>query len=383
VKAGTLGESEVRRLEKEACPSCGSCQGLYTANTMACLTETMGLSLPYCGATPAVLNLKLRLAYESGQRVVQLVRKNIRPRDIVTANALRNAIAVDMALGGSTNSVLHLMAISQEADAGLSLDDFDRMSRTIPRICDLRPGGEFFLEDLYAAGGIPAVLKRLLPKIKDRPTVSGLTIRQIARQARVTHDDVIRPIDRPYHPEGGLAVLYGNLAPEGCVVKQSSISKEMLTFKGKAKVYESEEAGMQAILGGKIKAGDVVIIRYEGPAGGPGMKEMLAPTAALVGMNLHQSVALITDGRFSGGTRGPCIGHVTPEAARGGLIAYLKDGDEIVIDIPKRKIEARLGGKVLKQRKSKIRPVRKPVTGYLARYSKAVGPASYGAVFSR
>ena len=381
-KAGKMTEEERSYLEMEACPSCGSCQGLYTANTMACLTESMGLSLPYCAATPAVLSRKVRIAYESGQCIVSLVKKGIKARDIVNKKALKNAVRVDMALGGSTNTVLHLMGIASEANVDLKLSDFDEISKVTPHICNLRPGGEYFMEDLGIAGGIPAVMKRLIDKIDDNITVSGKRVKEIARQAVIFDNDIIRPLNKAYHKQGGIAVLFGNLAKDGCVVKQSAVDKDMLSFRGKAKVFNSEENAMKSILEGKIKKGDVVVIRYEGPRGGPGMREMLSPTSAIVGMGLHKHVALITDGRFSGGTRGPCIGHIAPEAAAGGLIAYLKDGDEIVIDMKKRKIDVNLSSEEIEERKKsmKILPL-KVKSGYLYRYSKLVGSASKGAVY--
>jgi len=355
---------------------------MYTANTMACLTEAMGLSLPYCAATPAVLNRKTRIAYESGQRIVELVKKDIKGKDIISQKSLENAIRVDMALGGSTNTVLHLMAIANEAGISLSLKDFDRISKKTPHLCNMRPGGEDFMEDLYYAGGIPALLKRLISRMNDVPTVSGKTFVKIVKKARIDNQDVIRPLSKPYHKEGGIAVLYGNLAEEGCVVKQSAVDNDMLSFVGHARIFNSEEKGMRAILGGKIKKGDVIVIRYEGPAGGPGMREMLFPTSAIVGMGLHEDVALITDGRFSGGTRGPCIGHVSPEAAAGGLIAYLKEGDEISIDIPKRRIQAKLSKSEIEERKKRIKILPPKIkVGYLYRYSQMVTSASTGAVF--
>jgi len=381
-KAGKIDEAERAFLERAACPSAGSCQGLYTANTTACLIETMGLSLPFCGTTPAVMADKKRIAYESGQKIVELVRKNIRPRQIVNRRALENAVTVDMALGGSTNTVLHLMAIAKEAQVDLDLNDFDRISRRTPHISNLRPGGDYFMEDLHYAGGIPAVLKVLGSLIKDNITVSGKRIKHIAQAAVIFDKEVIHSRHNPYHKEGGIAILWGNLASEGCVVKQSAVDKEVMRFEGKARVFNSEEEAMGAILGGKIKKGDVVVIRYEGPAGGPGMREMLAPTSAIVGMNLHKSVALITDGRFSGGTRGPCVGHIAPEAARGGLLAYLKDGDIINIDIPRRKIEVRLTQNEIEKRKKEIKILPPKIkTGCLSRYSKIVSSASQGAVF--
>ncbi len=381
-KEGKITEEERCRLEIEACPSAGSCQGLYTANTTACLIEAMGLSLPFCAATAAVLSRKRRIAYESGRVIVSLVKKNIKIRDIVNKTALENAIRVDMALGGSTNTVLHLMAIAKEAGVEITLKDFDRISRTTPHISNLRPAGDYFMEDLDYAGGIPAVLKRLLPKLKDNITVSGKSIKEIARSAVIFDEDIIRPLSNPYHKEGGIAILWGNLAEQGCVVKQSAVDSDMLKFSGYAQVFNSEEEAMKAILGGKIKKGSVIVIRYEGPSGGPGMREMLAPTSAIVGMGLHKHVALITDGRFSGGTRGPCIGHISPEAKEGGLIAYLKDGDRISIDIPKRKLYVDLNKEEIDRRKKEMKILPSKVkSGYLYRYSKMVTSASEGAVY--
>ncbi|MCD6540074.1 MAG: dihydroxy-acid dehydratase [Candidatus Omnitrophica bacterium] len=381
-KKGEINEKERQILEMEACPSPGACQGLYTANTTACLIETMGISLPLCATTPAVLSRKKRIAYESGKIIVELVKKNIKIRDIVNKNALENAIRVDMALGGSTNTVLHLMAIAYEANIDLTLKDFDRISKTTPCIARLRPAGDYFMEDLDYAGGIPAVLKKLLSKLKDNSTVSGKTIKEIAKSATIFDEDVIKSLDEPYYPEGGIAILWGNLAEDGCVVKQSAVDKDMLKFEGEAKVFNSEEEAMKAILGGKIKKKSVVVIRYEGPSGGPGMREMLSPTSAIVGMGLQKSVALITDGRFSGGTRGPCIGHISPEASAGGLIAYLRDKDRILIDIPKRKIAVRLTKGEIDKRKREMKVLTPKVkSGYLYRYSQLVRSASTGAVF--
>ncbi len=383
-KAGKIDENQRQALEIEACPSCGSCQGLYTANTMACLTESMGFSLPFCATAPAVLNKKIRIAYESGQRAVGLVKQDLTPRNVINKKSLENAIRVDMALGGSTNTVLHLMAIADEAKVNLSLDDFDRISKDTPHISNLRPGGDYFMEDLDCAGGIPAVLKRLIGKLQENITVCPKSIKQIAKTAQVLNGDVIRPLNNPYHQQGGIAVLYGNLAPEGCVVKQSAVDKGMLTFCGKARIFNSEEAAMKAILGKEIKKGEVVVIRYEGPGGGPGMREMLSPTAAIVGLGLHKHVALITDGRFSGGTRGPCVGHISPEAARGGLIAYLKNADTIAIDIPQRKIEVKLTPSEIKKRKQGVKILPPKVkSGYLYRYSKLVTSASTGAILGK
>jgi len=383
-KKGEISEEERDFLEKEACPSAGACQGLYTANTTACLIEAMGLSLPFCATTPAVLSRKRRIAYESGRVIVELVKKKIKIRDIVNKAALENAICVDMALGGSTNTVLHLMAIAKEAEVDINLKDFDRISRKVPWIAKLRPAGDYFMEDLDYAGGIPAVLKRLLSKLKNNITVSGKAIKDIARKALIFDEDIIRPLDNPYYPEGGIAILWGNLAQDGCVVKQSAVDKDMLKFSGGAVVFNSEEEAMKAILEGRIKKGDVVVIRYEGPSGGPGMREMLSPTSAIVGMGLHKSVALITDGRFSGGTRGPCIGHISPEAACGGLIAYLKDGDRISIDIPQRKIEVELDKEEIERRKKEMKILPPKIkTGYLYRYSQMVESASQGAIYKK
>ncbi|UCG35322.1 MAG: dihydroxy-acid dehydratase [Candidatus Omnitrophota bacterium] len=381
-KAGKITEQERETLEIEACPGCGSCQGLYTANTMACLTEAMGLSLPYCATSPAVLNKKLRIAYESGQRIATLIKNNVTPLKIVNKNALENAIRIDMSLGGSTNTVLHLMAIASQAKINLNLKDFDRISKQTPHISSLRPGGNYFMEDLDVAGGIPAVFKRLKDKIKSNPTVCGKKTKDIAKDAVIFDEDVIRPLNKPIHKQGGIAILYGNLALQGCVVKQSAVEPNMMKFEGKANIFDSEEEAMKAILSSKINKGDIVVIRYEGPSGGPGMREMLSPTAAIVGMGLYKHVALITDGRFSGGTRGPCIGHISPEAAQGGLLAYLKNGDKILIDIPKRKLEARVGKAEIEKRKKTMGLAEPKVkSGYLYRYSKMVTSASTGAVF--
>jgi dihydroxy-acid dehydratase len=381
-KAGLVSGEERNSLEIEACPTCGSCQGMYTANTMSCLTEALGLSLPYCATAMAVLAQKTRIAYESGQRIVELVKKDIKPRAIVTKKSLENAIRLDMALGGSTNTVLHLMAIAHEAKAGITLKDFDRLSATTPHLCSMNPAGKWYMEDLHYAGGIPAVMRMLGKSIHDLPTVSGLSTHKIMSQVKHYDPEVIKSPAKPEHKEGGITILYGNLAEAGSVVKQSAVEKEMLTFTGKAKVFNSEEDAMKAVLAGKIAKDSVVVVRYEGPAGGPGMREMLSPTSAIVGMGLHKYVALITDGRFSGGTRGPCIGHVSPEASAGGLIAYLKDGDEITIDIPGKKINAKLSKAEIAKRKRTMKlPPPKIREGYLGRYARIVTSASTGAVF--
>jgi len=382
-KKGDISPQELLCLEIEACPGAGSCQGLYTANTMACITETMGMSLPGCATALAVSAKKRRIAQASGERVVELVRKNITPLSIINKKSLENAIIVDMALGGSSNTLLHLMSIAHEAGIKLDLKTFDKISRTTPHITNLEPAGTHFMEDLEYAGGIPAVLKRLKGKLNNTTTVSGKKIFDIADSAEIFDEEVIRPLNKAYHKQGGIAVLYGNLAPHGAVIKQSAVSLKMMRFQGRARVFNREEEAMQAILGRKIKKGDCLVIRYEGPSGGPGMREMLAPTSAIVGMGLAESVALITDGRFSGGTKGPCIGHISPEASAGGPIAILKDGDIISIDIPKRKLEVKLSKAEIEKRFKNWKAVSPKIkTGYLARYSKLVSSADKGAVVS-
>ena len=379
-KKGEISKKELEFLEESACPGAGACQGMYTANTTACLIEALGLSLPGTACALAVSAKKQRLAYEAGLRVVELVKEDLRPSKILNKSAFYNAITLDMALGGSTNTVLHLLALAKEAKVDVTLKDFDKISKRTPHICNLRPGGQYFMEDLEFAGGIPAVLKRLLPKLEDNITVSGKTIKEIAKKAEIFDEDVIRPLNKAYHKEGGIAVLWGNLAEQGCVIKQSA--SEVKVFEGKARVFDSEEQALKEILNKKIKPGDVVVIRYEGPKGGPGMREMLAPTSAIVGLGLGKKVALITDGRFSGGTKGICVGHISPEAAEGGLIAYLKDGDKIKIDIPKRKIEVALSKAEIEKRKKEIKILPPKVkSGYLLRYSKLVSSASWGAAF--
>lgn len=383
-RAGKITLEELETLERCACPGAGSCQGLFTANTMSCLTETMGMCLPGCGACPAVHAEKDRIAYQSGQRVVELVRGGITSRIIMTREAFENAVMVDLAMGGSTNTCLHLPAIAREAGVELELEVFDRLSQEVPQITSLNPGGEYLMEELYEAGGIPAVLKRLKPKLNDTMTVSGKRLSEIADEAVVWDEEVIRPLERPYRQQGGIAVLRGNLAPDGSVVKQGAVAERCLVFRGKARVFECEENAMKAITGGEVKEGDVVVIRYEGPKGGPGMREMLSPTAAIAGMGLSESVALITDGRFSGGTRGPCVGHISPEAQEGGTIALVKDGDEILIDIPSRRIELLIGERELSRRREEWKaPEPKVKSGYLSRYAMRVSSAGSGAVSER
>lgn len=380
-KKGLIKDDELEALEMCACPGAGSCQGMYTANTMACVTEALGMSLPKCATELAISANKRRIAFESGRRIVELIRKNITSRKVMTRKAFENAIMVDLALGGSTNTVLHIPAIAHDAGVDLPLEVFDDLSRKTPHIANMLPGGEHYLEDLDYAGGIPAVMKRLIDRLNDNITVSGRSIHEIAGSADVVNEDVIRPVSRAYHREGGIAILRGNLAPDGAVVKQSAVSKNVMRFEGVAKVYDSEEDGMKAILSGEIKPGDVVVIRYEGPKGGPGMREMLSPTATIAGMGLSESVALITDGRFSGGTRGPCIGHISPEAMEGGPIAVIRDGDRIRIDIPKRKIDLLVSDDEIKERLSRWRHPRPRVAkGYLSRYARMVSSAGKGAV---
>ncbi|AEH50299.1 dihydroxy-acid dehydratase [Pseudothermotoga thermarum] len=384
-KSGKISEEELMEMELLACPTCGSCAGMFTANTMNCLAEALGIALPGNGTIPAPYGRRKQLAKLAGMQIVELVKRNIRPRDILTLNAFRNAIALDMALGGSTNSVLHLMAIAHSAGVKLELDEFDRISRKVPNIVRLSPAGPYAIEDLDRAGGISAILNMLAKAWLIDPTtltVTGKTLGENISNAKVLDYSVIRPLDNPYSPEGGIAILRGNLAPEGAVVKISAVSEEMMRHTGPAKVFDSEEEAFAAIMNGKIQKGDVVVIRYEGPKGGPGMREMLSPTSAIVGMGLDKSVALLTDGRFSGGTRGPCIGHISPEAAEGGPIAILKDGDIIEIDLINRTLNVKLSEQEIKDRLSKWKkPQPKAPEGtYLARYSKLVTSASKGAV---
>ncbi len=380
-KAGVIDEKELMLCEENACPTAGSCQGLFTANTMAILTETMGMSLLRCGTALAVSSLKKRIAFASGERIMELVRDNITPRQILTKAAFENAIRVDLALGGSTNTVLHLLSIAREAGVELPLEEFDRLGRTTPQLASMNPGGKHFMEDLDAAGGVAAVLYQLRDLIQDNPTLTGLSTQEIVASVADVDEEVVHPVSSPIRPEGGIAVLSGNLAPDGAVVKQSGVSEKMMRFTGKARCFDSEEAAMAALMGGKVVAGDVVVIRYEGPKGGPGMREMLAPTATLMGLGLGDSVALITDGRFSGGTRGPCIGHVSPEAAVGGPIALIEDGDAIELDIPNRALTLKVSDAALAERRACwIRPEPKIKTGWLARYAAVVTSANTGAI---
>ena len=383
LSAGKITEDRLHEMEEECCPSAGSCQGLYTANTMACLTEVMGMSLPFCATASAVSAKKKQIAFESGLRVVELVKHNIKPSDIITKDSMRNAIVTDLALGGSTNSILHLLAIANSGGIDITLNDFDELSYKIPQIIKLDPSALPTMTDLHNAGGIPAVLKTLYgktPEFKDTKGVSGLKISEIAQLAWADNS-IIHTLDNPITSNPGLGILKGNLAKDGAVIKISGVDPSALTFEGRAKVFNSEEETMDAIDKDLIKEGDVVVICYEGPKGGPGMREMLAPTSMLVGKGLGAKVALITDGRFSGGTRGLCVGHICPEAAMGGIIGLIKNGDKIKIDIPERSIELLVSDEELEQRrKNFVAPEPKEVSGYLAKYAKIVQSANSGAV---
>ena len=383
-QAGRVTEDELLELEDQACPGCGSCAGMFTANSMNCLTEALGLGLPGNGTIPAVSAARIRLAKVAGMQIMRLVERNIRPRDIATREAFENAMAVDMALGCSTNTVLHVPAIAHEAGIRLDLELFNQISSRTPHLCSLRPGGSHFLEDLDQAGGVPAVMKVLSARDLLHlhvMTVTGKPLGENLAKVSVLDETVIRPMDNPYHSEGGIAILYGNLAPEGAVVKQSAVAPEMLQRTGRARVFESENDAAAAILQRQIQAGDVVVVRYEGPKGGPGMQEMLTPTAAIVGMGLDKDVALITDGRFSGGTKGAAIGHISPEAAAGGPIALVEEGDQIQIDIPNKRIELLVDEATLNKRREHWRPPQPRVqAGYLARYARLVSSGAQGAI---
>lgn len=381
-KAGKISEDEVREFENMSCPTCGSCSGMFTANSMNCLAEVLGMALPGNGTIPAVYSERIRLAKESGMRIMQLLKDNIRPRDIMTADAFYNALRVDMALGCSTNSMLHLPAIAHEADVSLNLDMANEISQKTPNLCHLAPAGHHHVQDLYAAGGIPALMHELKPLLKcDIMTVTGKTVAQNIENCEISDHDVIRPLSNPYSPTGGIAVLKGNLAPDGAVVKRSAVAPEMLSHTGPAKVYNSEDAAIEAIYNGDIKRGDVIIIRYEGPKGGPGMREMLSPTSAICGMGLDKDVALITDGRFSGATRGAAIGHVSPEAMEDGPIALVQNGDMIEIDINACRLNILVADDELNRRREKlVKPEPKIKTGYLRRYSRLVSSGMTGAV---
>lgn len=382
-EAGTMDEEELAAIEESACPTCGSCAGMYTANTMNCLAEVLGMGLPGNGTVPAVYSERLRLAKRAGMQVMKVLAADLRPKDIMTEDAFFNAVSVDMALGGSSNTALHLPAVAHEAGVKLTLDDFNTIAKNTPQLSKLSPSGVYFIEDLHAAGGIPAVMKRLADNgrlKKDAKNVMLTTQGVVADSAKVLDEDVIHPFDAPVYPTGGIAVLKGNLAPDGSVVKEGAVDKEMLVHSGPAKVFNNEEEAVEAITGGKIVAGDVVVIRYEGPKGGPGMREMLTPTATITGMGLGKDVALITDGRFSGATRGASIGHVSPEAAAGGTIAVVEDGDIIEIDIPNRRLNVKLSDEEIARRKAALPPYKANVTGYLRKYAAHVSSAAEGAI---
>ena len=369
--AGKMTAAESAALENVACPGCGSCNGMFTANTMACMTEALGMSLPYCATALANGAWKQRIAKESGVKIMELVKRNILPSQIMTQKAFDNATAVDMALGGSTNTVLHLSAIANEAGAKLNLSTYDEIGRKVPHLCSMVPSGVYDMEDLGNAGGLPALMAELKPFIHfDALTVTGKTVGENVANAKVINPEVIRPLSNPVHREGGIAILRGNLAPGGAVVKAAAVSPKVMKISGPAKVYDSERQAEEAMKRHEVVAGDVVVIRYEGPRGGPGMPEMLIPTATIAGMGLSESVALITDGRFSGATRGPCVGHVAPEAFDGGPIAALKNGDKITIDIPNRVLRVELSDKELKARLAAWKPRKPKISkGYLSRYT--------------
>ena len=381
---GNLNDDDMSEIEDEACPTCGSCAGMFTANSMNCLSEAIGIALPGNGTIPAVYSKRIRLAKEAGLKVMDLVNSDTKPRDIVNADSIRNALAVDMALGCSTNTILHLPAIASEAKAPFDLKLVNEISSRTPNLCQLSPAGGHHIQDLYAAGGVEAVMNELYRnKLLNGKTitVTGKDTAGNISKARIKDTSVIRTVADPYLKDGGLAILYGNLAPGGCVVKRSAVDPSMYHHKGKARVFSSEEDSLEAIMGGKINSGDVIVIRYEGPKGGPGMREMLAPTSAIAGIGLDKDVALITDGRFSGATRGASIGHISPEAQAGGPISIVQEGDMIEIDIQKYSIELLIGEKEIKKRMEEWEaPEVKIKEGYLARYSKLVGPASEGAV---
>ncbi len=382
--SGNMSETELAELERVACPGCGSCAGMFTANTMNCLTEALGMALPGNGTIPAVQARRIQLAYKAGQQVMDVLAKDIRPKDVITRDSIYNAFAVDMALGGSTNSTLHLMAIAHEAGIAFPLSLVSEISQRIPHICKLSPASDYHIEDLDLAGGIPAVMQEICQLLNlEAQTVLGKPVGETIKEAKVKNREVIHSLSNPYSITGGISILFGNLAPEGAVVKSAAVAPEMLVHQGPARVFDSEEAATTAIMKGEFKSGEVIIIRYEGPKGGPGMREMLTPTSLVSGMGMDGKVALITDGRFSGATRGAAIGHVSPEAAAGGPIAAVKDGDIVKIDIPNHKLEIELPQKEIEQRLNLLPPFEpKAKAGYLKRYADKVTSASTGAVFA-
>jgi dihydroxy-acid dehydratase len=384
VKIGEMTLEELKEAEACACPGVGSCAGMFTANSMNCLSEALGMALPYNGTIPAVFADRIRLAKESGIQMMELVKKDLHPSQILTQKAFENAVAVDMAFGGSTNTSLHLPAIAREAGIELTLDTFNKISDKTPHLCNMAPGGPHHLQDLHQAGGIPALMTELSRGGLLHPealTVTGKTVGENLKGKKIYNPQIIRSIEKPYHATGGLAVLFGNLAPQGAVVKRSAVDDAMLKHRGPARVFDSEEEALKTILDGKIRQGEVVVIRYEGPKGGPGMREMLAPTSAIVGVGRDRDVALLTDGRFSGGSRGAAIGHISPEAAEGGPIAAVQDGDQIEIDIPGKKLNVLISDDELRKRLSRWKPPKKELKGYLKRYARLVQSANTGAVF--
>ena len=384
VAKGKMTEAELQELEVVACPGCGSCAGMFTANTMNCLSESLGIALPGNGTIPAVEARRRQLAYKAGQQVMEVLAKDIRPKDVITRDSLYNAFAVDMALGGSTNSVLHLTAVAHEAEIDFPLSLINEISDSVPHICKLSPAGDYHIEDLDLAGGIPAIMHELSGSLKlEANTILGKPLGDIAKKGKVKNREIIRPLSQPHAHTGGISILFGNLAPDGAVVKSAAVDSEMLVHRGPARVFNNEEEATAAIMKGEFKSGEVIVIRYEGPKGGPGMREMLAATSILSGMGMDKKVALITDGRFSGGTRGAAIGHVSPEAAEKGPIAALRDADIININIPDHKLEVELSQQELEQRLTSLPSFEPKIkTGYLKRYSDKVSSASTGAVFS-
>ncbi|TJX14443.1 dihydroxy-acid dehydratase [Tissierella creatinini] len=383
VTAGTMTEEELDELENNACPSCGSCSGMFTANSMNCMTEALGLALPGNGTIPAVYADRIRIAKYSGMKIMELVRDNVTPSQILTEEAFQNALAVDMALGCSSNTVLHLLAIAHEAGIEMNLDIINEVSKRTPNLCKLRPAGPYHIENLHDAGGVMAVMNELSKKnllTLDIKNVTGKTLGEVISNYKVLDNKIIASIDAPYSNTGGIAVLRGNLAPDGAVVKRSAVAEEMLRHKGPARVFDSEEEAVKAIFSGSIQKGQVLVIRYEGPQGGPGMREMLTPTSALAGMGLDKDVALLTDGRFSGATRGASIGHVAPEASAGGPIAFVEEGDEIEIDMIEGVLNFKVDEKTLEERKVKWQPKKSTAKGYLAKYEKIVESAAKGAI---
>jgi dihydroxy-acid dehydratase len=379
-KAGKMSEADVLNIERCACPGEGACAGLFTANTMACLTEALGLSLPGCGTSMANSKLKREIARLTGRIAVRLALNEIKPRAIATEGSFRNAIALDMAIGGSTNTALHLPAIARDFGVDLGLKEFDEISRKVPHLTSIRPSGPYSMGQFDHAGGVQGMMKRIEKVLSDEHTVSGKMVKQLTAEARIMDEEIIRPLDRPFHKEGGIAIMYGNLAPKGGVIKQAAVSEKMMKFTGKARVFDSEQEAMVAINARKIVPGDVVVIRYEGPKGGPGMPEMLSPTSLISGMGLSDSVALITDGRFSGATRGPCVGHISPEAFDKGPIAAIHEGDGILIDIPNRKLELLVNQEEIEARLKTVKIVDRKPTGVLGKYRKLVSGADEGAI---